>query len=364
MKENIFKTSVSIPGGLSKEDLNRIMSEAMGKEILLSDDFFEEYKNGEEKKYQVRKLIEPFYSNLIEKNTRRSLEKVDELIDLGKFIYWVNLTTHENIEIVECDENMIPDFVVKYKDQLIGVEHTRLIDNDIIIEISELENAIKKAAQIILEKEPTMTGLFNIYISSSVPLMHDKKYKKFDKTQKKEFNNKKDKIPNEIAEYLRSIKEGLDSNKPDFIEKIVLADMPELELRLNQNYFAKELTTEKLIFSIRQKEDRIENYLKAKELKHCWLLLVIQGVSSKSSFKVAAENLPKEQSKFDQLLIFQNFTYEINPSYPSINSQEYIFIPFAEIKAQQDIQPHKSATQEKPHSSNKDGSIKTLNNFI
>lgn len=313
----IERFTLAIPGGLSIDEADLYISNVRGSETHLTDSQYTAYTSGLDKeKSEVRELIEPYYSQFKQSNTPNSNKKLSELLDLGKFIHQLKLITGSDMRLDRCDEIMIPDFVISNNGKLIGVEHTTLVDDDVIIEISKLESCLINVREILLKSDSTITGIFNLYISSDTPLMHDPNLKNFTNSQRDAFVKKRTELPYVLADYILSLDKNEDVIKPDFIDKIVKVNDVGVDLRLSERYFLKNLTKNNLEKCISKKEKKVVNYKEASGLNYCWLLIVIEDLSSKASFEIIQENLPTGQnSSFDNIFIFKNFSKEIFCSY-------------------------------------------------
>ncbi|HWJ29376.1 MAG TPA: hypothetical protein VNS32_22745 [Flavisolibacter sp.] len=296
------RISVSFPDGTSKEEMERVLSNLWGFEVKMPDEQYQQFISNE--KLEIKKIIEPYHSEL--KAEGNNDKKIAELIDLGKFIYSIEQAKGEKIEIVSCGES--PDFIVRFNGELIGIEHTRIIDKEIVVEKSLLEQSIVTAKELVLEKNARITGLYNIFISSSEPLMHHPNYGEMSGEERTAFKDFSKTVASQIANYILSLNNGEPIEKPSFIEKVVRVEAPNFEVNLREEYFLKEITKEKLLASIIDKERKLDSY-KRDGVNKYWLFMVLDGVVAKSSFKVSIENLPQDHdSKFDQVIIFDNFS--------------------------------------------------------
>jgi hypothetical protein len=70
-----LRTSLNVPEGLSRNELNQAMSAALGKNFEVDDELFKYYsETGPKEKSAIKEIIEPFYSNLL-KDTSKMVEK-------------------------------------------------------------------------------------------------------------------------------------------------------------------------------------------------------------------------------------------------------------------------------------------------
>lgn len=129
-------------------------------EIQLSEEMLANIQHQQNEKLEIKKIINPYYEELKSQNTKDSNKKLYELIDLGKFIYF--LGQEGEIQIVECGEQ--PDFVIKFRNELIGIEHTGIYDDAVVAEIKTLRKIIGKCQEKLRSERSEVTGLFNVIV--------------------------------------------------------------------------------------------------------------------------------------------------------------------------------------------------------
>src|SRR5690606_27527896 len=97
-----------------------------------------------------------------------------------------------------------------------------------------------------------------------------------------------------------------------FIKDIIIqSDHPIVEITLGEDYWLTELSSESISETILKKEEKIDFYKVSKGIEKCWLLIVIDGASSASSFNILLEKMPRNLVAFDRVYIFDNFKGEI-----------------------------------------------------
>ncbi|UAY52731.1 hypothetical protein [Ferruginibacter albus] len=255
--------------------------------ISLSDEDFAQIKEMDNQILKIKELINPFYDSLKNKNTKESNKKLLELIDLGKFLYFLN----QDIRVVECEEQ--PDFIIECKSESIGVELTGIYDDTVVAEIKTIRKIFKKCEQTIAKRSSTLKGLFNVII---IP----------DKIREK-LTTKREQLINSICECILAMANNKHIPKPDFIEDILWNQHSTLELTLWENYWLADLSTDTLLQTIMKKEEKITVYKATKNINKCWLLIVIDGASSISSFNINLDSLPNHLTAFDRIFIFDSF---------------------------------------------------------
>ena len=262
-------------------------------EIQLSEEMLASIQHMQIEKLEIKKIINPFYDDLKSQNTKESNKKIYELIDLGKFIYYLGLES--KMEIVECGEQ--PDFIIKFQDELIGIEHTGIYDDDVVAEIRTLKKIIRKCQEKLSNDRNEITGLFNIIVIPS--------------KLKGQLPLKETEIIQNICDYIIAKHEKIEIKNPDFIADAFQTQHPILELTLGEDYWLAELTPEAIAKTISKKENKIDTYKSLKSINKCWLLIVIEGASSASSFNIQLDTLPIHLTPFDKIYIFDNFKGEI-----------------------------------------------------
>lgn len=240
-------------------------------------------------KLEIKQIINPFFDNLTQNRTKDNEKKTSELIDLGKFLYKMNIGNE--VKIIECGEK--PDFVIKYQGELIGVEHTGMYDDKVVAEIMTLKKILNKAQDQIKNDKKDITGLFNVIVVPS------KLNERLDRDQNK--------LTQLICSFVIDSYYKKETEKPDFIDDLVYTPNPGFELTLGEDYWLSELTTESIATVISKKEGKLNSYKLNRNLNKYWLLIVIGGASSASSFRMSLDKLPTRLTQFDKVYIFENF---------------------------------------------------------
>lgn len=246
------------------------------------------------------------YKKLLESNPNTTPDKFEELTDLGRFV----VALPEKIEISTKDPFInYPDFIVKATDNYIGIEHTRLINPKLKAMFQEAKKYINLAHKKIIKKDNSLSGTVNIFINYGQIVINGKDFNSrgFTVPEKKQ-------ISSLIAEYIESEIKGSGFPKPSFIEKITHTSNlePRLDLILAEKYIAKDGFIELVNSRILEKEARFEDYIKESAVDKCWLLIVIDGISSFSGFDLETENMNFITSnKFDKVVLFESFGSKI-----------------------------------------------------
>lgn len=285
-----------VSGDSSVDELINLIAKLTGldpTEIQLSDEFLSNFKLLQEQKLKIKEMINPFYDEFRSLNTKDSKKKINELIDLGKFLVYSKLDS--DAKIIECGEQ--PDFLIKHFDNVIGVEHTTIYDDEIVAAIRTIKKTIEKCQKKLATERGELTGLYNLIVSP--------------KEFMKEFKLSENKTIDKICDHIIAIHGNADTESPGFIsETIYLTDVT-LQLTLAEKYDLADLTPEAISETISKKEDKVDPYKQLKNIKECWLLVVIEGASSDSSFKLSLQKLPTHLTRFDKVFIFDNFKGQI-----------------------------------------------------
>lgn len=240
-----------------------------------------------------------------------TVDKIDELIDLGKF-----LISFDNAIEIKIPEKILryPDFMVSKENRTIGIEHTRLMDNKSKQFVSAVKNILKRAEKQLLLIDASLTQIINISFNYSKLIWNGKLL-----LSEKFRANEKEEVAMVISNYLNSVLEKNDIDKPEFIEKVSISGPTNFSLSIehNEKYLGKSDFIEQLLKTIDSKESKFSRYLQAGSFDEIWLLIVAGGASTASSYDFADIVFEKINSQFDQIFLFDNFSCQIIkiPSY-------------------------------------------------
>lgn len=175
---------------------------------------------------------------------------------------------------------------------LIGFEHTGIYDDAVVAEIKTLKKIISRCQVKLSIEHSEIIGLFNIIVIPS--------------KLKEQLALKETEIIQTICDYIIAKQEITEIKKPEFIADVIRTQHPIIELTLGEDYWLAELTPEAIAKTIAKKENKIDTYKSLKGLSKCWLLIVIDGATSASSFNIQLDNLPMYLTPFDKIYIFDN----------------------------------------------------------
>jgi len=249
--------------------------------------------------HQTSSIIDEYKDFLTQKGAAK--DKFEELYDVGKFLFSLNIQS--KLEIPN-KTSAIPDFIISSDNKRIGIEHTRLINTISQIWIKTVSQILKKAETLLLKRNPELKQIVNISINYWKLSINGKNLSVKLSIQEKE------KIANEIADYIESLLSNGGMTQPSFIDKISISERSEhpLNLIFNENYLAKTESTHLFVERIRDKETKLGSYLANNSLDELWLLVVISGVTGSSSFILQEQN--HFETKFDKVFLFDNFSHE------------------------------------------------------
>ncbi|WP_431294154.1 hypothetical protein [Pedobacter sp. P26] len=106
---------------------------------------------------------------------------------------------------------------------------------------------------------------------------------------------------------------GESREKPAFLENVVVTSSYDarIDLILAEEYIAKEGFLELLVKRIQSKEAKFDKYISAADFASCWLLVVIDGVSSFSGFDLLELKEIETSKKFEKIILFESFASKI-----------------------------------------------------
>lgn len=231
---------------------------------------------------RLHQLIDNHISEL-KANEYKNQKKIIEVCHVGKLL--MNLDDNSSIEKA-CE---VPDFIVRYNENLIGIEHQTIVDSDEKSHEGFFQN-IFKHAEIELKKDDSVPNvLMNCW------LHHEIEYKL---SQKEDY----------IKQIVQIIKKYVSSNtleENSIIQSIYM--MPHVELCLSPNFGAwwqKFIDNQTLQNAIDNKEKRIAEY--RKNIDEVWLLIVIGGTDA-SSYQIEDTESYVIKSTFDKVFILEDY---------------------------------------------------------
>ncbi len=233
---------------------------------------------------------------------KTTTDKYQELEHLGKFI----VATGEPI-VIEVQEQPLtyPDFVVQFNGKRIGIEHTRLMDREVNKLISVNSKYLDQAKEIILLRDPGITGILNVSFHHFAPVVAGKSFNDISFTKEE-----REGIPKKIAMYLIAYLRGTGIEKPAYIQSVSFTPNPGMQLDIiyREQYLGKKDEDDLLMKTITPKEERFISYAQNKTLDEFWLLVVLDGIRASSNFKFTVDDLPSDiTSHYNRIYLFEAF---------------------------------------------------------
>lgn len=160
------------------------------------NDIEEQIKDLKTKGENIKRIIAPFLSdNLSEK------QKL-ELYQVGKFLSLLD----SPVEIIKRRES--PDFIISYNDDIIGLEHERILNKKEVASIQSITELFSDSGKLFKQKYPDCKVFVNFWLKGN-----NLRFKK----------NERLKLMSEIADYTHSLIIGdLPIGKPVYIEDVLI----------------------------------------------------------------------------------------------------------------------------------------------
>lgn len=223
------------------------------------------------------------------------------MTDIGRFI----IAWPDKLDLIVPDESLeYPDFIVKSPGTTIGIEHTRLINPTLKAAFNSAKQLITEAETILKTRNLNYKRTVNIFINFSKPVINESNFynRSFTRKEKKQ-------ISISIADYIEGLLLAKAPEKPIFIEDVVITSSQDsrIDLFLAEEYIAKEGFLALLNARINSKETKFDNYISAAAVNSCWLLVIIDGVSSFSGFDLQELKEIRTNNKFEKIILFETF---------------------------------------------------------
>jgi predicted CopG family antitoxin len=277
------------------------------------------------KRGQVLEIIAPYLSNL-DLTQRGGIRKRKELIDLIKFI----TTCDKNINILSGQFEK-PDFIVRFEEELYGLEHTEVIDEVKKRQFEFNQSFVKRVEEHFIKKYGDVKMHINISFKNDIVEIDSSIKKKLRLSinqstgklasdalfqlaypgylTKLEFNCFAKNISDKIHDALVNHYEYFEVN--DFINYVMFHPAKDTSINRNFSYGADSLSNI-ILNLISEKEGKIDVYkANTNGIKQC-LFLVIQGGNGYSDYASFDEKILQSRgSKFDKVIAFNFFKEEI-----------------------------------------------------
>lgn len=267
-------------------------------------DIKSEFQRNRENWMQVSELTAP-YELFLKGLVHTSQDKYEELTDIGRLI----VAWPDELHLILPNEQLkYPDFMALADNRTVGIEHTRLINPTLKAAFNSAEQVITEAEIILKNRNLDYKRTVNIFINFSKPVFNGNNFYsgKFTRREKKQ-------ISIEVANYVESLLLEQELEKPIFLENVVIMSSqdPRIDLILTEEYIAKEGFLELLNERIKAKEAKFHKYMSAAEFDTCWLVVIIDGVSSFSGFDLEELKEIQTSNKFEKIILFETFGSKI-----------------------------------------------------
>ncbi len=289
------------------EEIREALAEVYGckPEDLPEINFTRSVSGIKEHKAEIKTVIEQYEAYLKLNNSTSG--KHDELFDVGRFIVAANPSLKIVVPVIE---QAYPDFRIEHGNEIIGLEHTRLIDESMIVIFKGLKKIIQLAEDQLQPEFHTSLKNINVFFRYDVPV-----------NAEGDFNNAqlsmddKKSLAAVLAEYLKTVLLGSPGDKPTFVDKVLVTDNKDsrLNIVLAEDYMTSHLFIELLLECMAKKEIKANNYRSAMGNHQILLLVVVDDINSFSGFDLVMTKLPKmSHSNFDKIILFEKFGGKIH----------------------------------------------------
>lgn len=229
---------------------------------------------------KFRLMTEPYFANF-DLSKPREKRRSQELIDTAQFL--ITYSNDWNI-LAKLEE---PDFVIGDGDTSIGLEHSAILNEELIRKTGSINDLFVHAQNKLRELYVDLNFFANVYILNS-------------------YNPNKKDIQGDIEEICVVImKYVIDGTliESKIIERISIMSHDRISLSPNNGaWWQKPITSDQVIMAISIKEKLIQKYIANTNLPQ-WLLLVI-GHSGDYSFSVFGDLQIDTNSSFDKIFLF------------------------------------------------------------
>lgn len=229
---------------------------------------------------------------IINKYNLKDKEKL-EVCQIGKFLYRIN----PDLRIADKPEPPNPDFILQVDNKVIGLEHTRIIDETKSQKFFSISNLFNEAAKEFASSYPDK------HICATFRLKNDNL--DFGQSEKKE-------LIKSINHFVLDALNGNYQSQPDFIEEVRIMNNSVVSFSfLENNFSGSKLTVSELRKAISIKETKLQKYYRqSNEINNFWLVLMVGSLNS-ASFEFDDNTNYRTESIFDKVFLMSDFSEEI-----------------------------------------------------
>jgi ribosomal protein L23 len=290
----------------TEEEIKQRIADVSGVTVdqLPTMDIKSEFDRNRNNWMRVSEIIAP-YEAFLQGQAKTSADKFEELTDIGRFI----VAWPDKLRLIVPEKPLeYPDFIIQFLERTVGIEHTRLINPTLKATFNSAKQLITEAETILKNRNLDYKCTVNIFINFSKPVINETNFynRKFTRKEQKQMSIT-------IADYVQGLLLNQAPEKPIFIEKTVITSSQDsrIDLIIAEDYIAKEGFLELLKARVLAKEAKFDNYISATALDSCWLLVIIDGVSSFSGFDLQEVQKIQTSNKFEKIILFETFSSKI-----------------------------------------------------
>lgn len=244
-------------------------------------------ESAKKEREDLDKIIDPILDKF-------ELEKKEilEVCQIGKFVHKFD----KEIRITDKPKPPNPDFIIEYKSDLIGLEHTQILNKD-SSRFFKIKTLLDYAEQIFVKKYPDTNTLAIISIQND-----ELNYKQSEKST----------LAEEIADMVQWTRLEMEFEMPEYIIGIKTGKHSQVSFSYKEkNWQAEYLTKERLLKEVQKKETKISKYKTSEnDLSEYWLVLLIGSLSS-VSYKLNKGTDYSIKSDFERVYLMSDFDAKI-----------------------------------------------------
>jgi hypothetical protein len=267
----------------SVELVEKILYERTGKVIKIDEQAYrEEERRTDERREELIKIAGRFIDVYKNKDDPDSIKKQDEIAEVTSFIYDLRMRSGSKVELIDVGER--PDFVIEIDGERIGLEHTKIVNDENVAKIKNVETVFRVCGKLINSEFPDCNLLVNAVVKlADVPA--------------------KRVMLKECMAYFRSIAEGEEIEPPKYITKRIITQHKLFQIAANEDCAEVELDYDRLRRQIEGKSQKVDAYKATCGLDKISLLMINEGIGCNSNFSINLERLPDMKIGFDKIII-------------------------------------------------------------
>lgn len=237
---------------------------------------------------------------VLEKSPLSSRQKHMKSLELHQFAAFIMSATKQGVfhdfqDAVLQEFVEEPDFIVKYKGKVIGLELRRVVNSQ--AETIGIQKGILRKAEAIFKKTYSGTNILaNVSFDDHV------NWKDVDPKQ----------LAKEVCDIIYNRHIGLTFALPEYLDSVRTSEHEPLSFNLSGAYWVGQLDLKLIEDAVKEKENKIGAYMnKNSELELFWLLLIISGVSPESNFIMPNQISVELDTKFERVFLLNDFEKKV-----------------------------------------------------